>query len=237
MNTVAASAVAFSAGVVSFASPCVLPLVPTYLAVIATTVPQPAATGSAARPRHGRAVPATLMFTAGFTAIFCALGASASALGSAISEHRAVLQTVSGVAVVGFGVLALLTARAGLFFTARDRRRWPQLQRWGRAGPPVLGVAFALGWSPCIGPVLGSVLALAATRGHAAAGSSLLAVYALGLAVPLIACSVLVDRTEAFTRALGRRTRHVGVASGLTLVLTGALLLSGQLNTVTTVAS
>lgn len=237
MNTVAASAVAFSAGVVSFASPCVLPLVPTYLAVIATAVPKPAATGSSSPPERGRAVRATLMFTAGFTAVFCALGASASTLGSLVSEHRAVLQTVSGAAVVVFGVLALLSARVGLFAMVRDRRHWPQLQRWGRAGPPVLGVAFALGWSPCIGPVLGSVLALAATRGHALAGSSLLAVYALGLALPLLACSMLLDRTEAVTRALGRRTRHLGVAAGLALVGVGALLLSGELNTVARVAS
>lgn len=236
MNTLAASSVAFTAGVVSFASPCVLPLVPTYLAVLGSTLPHRAADSV---PGHAsrRTVPATLLFIGGFTVVFCTLGASATAVGGALSTHRTSLQTGTGIAVLVFGAVALLNATPRPTVASRELRWRPNLQRWGRAGPPVLGAAFALAWSPCIGPVLGSVLAMAASRDHAVAGSSLLALYAAGLAIPLIACSMVVDRAGAITRIIGRNTRYLTAFSGLTLLTVGSLLVSGQLNTLTRWAS
>jgi len=234
MNVLTASSVAFTAGVVSFASPCVLPLVPTYLAVLGSTLPQ-RGSDRALAPR--RTVPATLLFVAGFTVVFCALGASATVVGGTLSAHRTGLQTGTGIAVLVFGAVALLSATPRFTAAGRALRWHPNLQRWGRAGPPVLGAAFALAWSPCIGPILGSVLAMAASREHAVAGTSLLAFYAAGLAVPLVACSIIVDRAGAITRIVRRSTRYLTHLSGVALIAVGSLLVSGELNTLTRWAS
>src|SRR5262245_45668895 len=163
--TIARTAAALVAGLLSFGSPCVLPLVPAYLAVLGGTPPRD---DQVARHAPTRGV---LLFAAGFTVVFMGLGASATQLGRLLSLHRDVLQVMAGTAVVAFGCLALLVAGKRLTPASRELRWHPSLERWGRAGPPVLGAAFALGWSPCIGPVLGSVLAMAASRGSALEGS------------------------------------------------------------------
>lgn len=236
MNTLDASAIAFGAGVASFASPCILPLVPTYLAVVGSALPQAGVAGAAAHARR-QTVVATLLFAAGFGGVFCALGVSATAVGSVLSTHRAQLQTGTGIAVVGFGAVALLTA-VGIAHPAGRELRWrPPVRQLGRAGPPLLGAAFALGWSPCIGPVLGSVLAMAATRSHVVAGGTLLAAYAIGLAAPLIACSVAVERVPTVSRTIGRHTQLLSLLTGVTLLAVGSLLVAGQLNTLTRWAS
>lgn len=223
--TVARTAAALVAGLLSFGSPCVLPLVPAYLAVLGA-----ANSGGAADSGHrARATTSVVLFAAGFTIVFMGLGASATALGRTLSHHRSELQLTAGVAVIVFGLLALLVAGDRLTPASRDLRWHPRLERWGRAGPPVLGAAFALGWSPCIGPVLGSVLAMAASRGSAVEGSWLLACYAAGIALPLLACSLFVERSPGVTRWLARHVGSVTRYSGLLLVAIGVLVASGQL--------
>jgi cytochrome c-type biogenesis protein len=233
MNAVAASAVAFGAGVVSFGSPCVLPLVPTYLAVLGTSATSKNAAGTGQLPDHRRSnFAATGLFAIGFTAVFTALGATATTLGSLMSTHRMALQQAAGMAAIVFGAAAILIALGRAPVVGRERRWHPRLDRWGPLGPPVLGAAFAFGWSPCIGPVLGSVLAMAATEGHAATGATLLAIYAAGIAAPLLAASLVVDRAASVTRALARHSRSITVAAGLCVVGVGALVVLGELNDV-----
>jgi len=221
--TLARMAAALVAGLLSFGSPCVLPLVPAYLAVLG---------GTSRRDDHGaqtRAVRPVLLFAAGFTVVFMGLGASATEFGRLVGTHRDVLQPAAGIAVVAFGCLALLAAGSRLTPASREVRWHPRLERWGSAGPPVLGAAFALGWSPCIGPVLGSVLAMAATHGSAIEGAWLLACYAVGIALPLLACSVFVEHSPRVTRWLSRHVAGVTRWSGAVLVAIGALVASGQL--------
>jgi cytochrome c-type biogenesis protein len=222
--TVGRTAAALLAGLLSFGSPCVLPLVPTYLALLGGTSPARATTDL----RH-RTTPAVVLFAAGFAGVFIALGASATAAGRLLALHRDVLQLGAGLAVVAFGCVALVVAGDRLTPASRDLRWHPRLSRWGRAGPVVLGAAFALGWSPCIGPVLGSVLAMAATGASVAEGSWLLACYSLGIAVPLVACSVVVERTPTVIGWLARHVRPVTRYSGLLLVAVGGLVASGEL--------
>jgi cytochrome c-type biogenesis protein len=221
--TIARMAAALVAGLLSFGSPCVLPLVPTYLAILGGTS-RPDDQGGRTRPTAS-----VMLFAAGFTVVFMGLGASATAFGQLVGSHRSLLQQAAGLAVVAFGCLALLAAGSRLTLASRELRWHPRLEHWGRAGAPVLGAAFALGWSPCIGPVLGSVLAMAASRGSAVEGSWLLACYALGIALPLLACSMFVERTPSVTRWLGRHVAGVTRWSGVALVAIGGLVASGQL--------
>jgi cytochrome c-type biogenesis protein len=216
-------AAALAAGLLSFGSPCVLPLVPTYLAVLGGTS-RADDTGM-----RTRATAPVLLFAAGFTVVFMGLGASATTVGRVVGTHREQLQTTAGLAVVLFGCLALLAAGTRLTPASRDLRWHPRIDRWGRIGAPVLGAAFALGWSPCIGPVLGSVLAMAASRGSAIEGSWLLACYAAGIALPLLVCSLFVERTPLVTRWLARHLSGVTRWSGLVLVAIGGLVASGRL--------
>jgi cytochrome c-type biogenesis protein len=222
--TIARMAAALVAGLLSFGSPCVLPLVPTYLAVLCGA-PRAAEPGVRAR-----AIAPVLLFIAGFTVVFMGLGASATTFGRLLGHHRDLLQQAAGAAVVAFGCLALLVAGARYTPASRELRWHPRIDRWGRFGPPVLGAAFALGWSPCVGPVLGSVLAMAASRGDAVEGAWLLSWYALGIALPLLACSVFVERTPSVTRWLGRHVGTVTRFSGVALVAIGLLVASGRLS-------
>jgi cytochrome c-type biogenesis protein len=205
----------FLAGLVSFASPCVLPLLPGYVAII----------GGAGASR----IRASLLFLAGFVVVFIALGATASTLGGLLVQHRRALDIAAGTLIALMG-LVLLGALASPFsgrvgaLTLRlgERART-------RGGPLALGVAFAFCWTPCIGPVLASVLAYAASRGTLRDGVALLLVYALGLAAPFLAASLLMDRA----RVTGPRVRHLarlahGVSGGL-LVGMGILVISGKL--------
>ena len=222
-SAIARMAAALLAGLLSLGSPCVLPLVPTYLAVLGGTCRRDAQ-GVRSRPTAS-----VVLFAAGFTVVFMGLGASATAFGQALGTHRGLLQQAAGLAVVAFGCLALLVAGSRLTPASREVRWHPRIERWGWAGPPVLGAAFALGWSPCIGPVLGSVLAMAASEGSAVEGSWLLACYAVGIALPLFACSLFVETTPSVTRWLGRHVAGVTRRSGLALVAIGTLVASGRL--------
>lgn len=198
-------ALAFFAGLISFLSPCVLPLVPSYLGLLG---------GRAALSR-------ALAFIAGFSLVFIALGASASVLGQWLLPYQYLLGQIGGVLIVVFGLFMLgLRPR----FSQREGR--PLLQSAGRYGPLAVGAAFAFGWSPCIGPVLGAILTLAASQGSLGLGVGLLATYSLGLAVPFLLFALLWERL-----GLSRLNRYALTAErigGALLVVFGLLLLSGQ---------
>ncbi len=213
-------AVAFVAGLLSFLSPCVLPLVPSYIGFLTgLTLPEIAG-------RRRTALFHGLAFVIGFSLIFMLLGASATVLGRALGIYQEWLQRIGGVLIIGFGLVCLGVVRVGLL--AQDRRRHLQDKPVGYVGSSLAGMAFAAGWTPCIGPVLGAILGLAATEHDLTRGMLLLGVYSAGLAVPfLIAAAALewfLDWFQRFRRFLPWVMR----TSGALLVFVGVLMVSGQ---------
>lgn len=217
---------AFLAGLLSFFSPCVLPLVPPYLAYIGgVSISELNNTGGAGL--RMRVWLAALSFIAGFTCVFVALGATASWIGQALAAYLAWLGYVAGTLIVLMGLHFLHALRIPLLDrTARlDVTRKPA----GLFGAFVIGLAFAFGWSPCVGPVLASILLLAGAEQSLSEGARLLFVYALGIALPFLAAAVFA---AAFMRAAARlRTRLdlIEKAMGALLVATGVLIVSGQM--------
>jgi len=213
---------AFAAGAISFVSPCVLPLVPGYLATIGGT--DPARLGQRLDPRVVRR---SLAFVATFSSLFILLGLGATALGSVLATSRPTLDTIAGVAIIFMGTLFV-----GSVFVARLNREWrlPGLITRARRGRPIVaGAAFALAWTPCIGPTLGAILGLAATTQGTGRGAALLGAYAAGLALPFLFSAMAFN---AATRAFGFFRRHyasIQVGSGAVLIAMGVLVLTGEL--------
>jgi len=214
-------ALAFAAGVVAFTSPCLLPLVPAYLSLVSGV----AADELAARKRE--VVGAAGVFVAGFGAMFVALGAGAAWFGGLLLANRRTLEIVAGMLLLAAAVLVAgvpLPRRLALERRAPIRARGSRLFTAGAAG-----VAFAIAWTPCVGPTLGAVLTLAASSGSAGSGAVLLAAYALGLGVPFLAAAFLVTRSFAVSSALRRRRRLVQLVSAGLLAVFGVLVLTGHL--------
>lgn len=217
----ASYAVAFGGGVVSFLSPCVLPVVPGYLSFVtgarlAGAVDRP---GLTARQRTASALRSGGLFVAGFSLVFVLLGLSASAVGVALFREHVPIERFAGVAVIAMAVSVLATTLPVRWVGDRELRFHPQLHRYGRLAAPVAGAAFALGWTPCIGPVLGSVLAVAADQHRVAVGTALLACYAAGLAVPFLVTAAALDRSLIVLRFARRHS--VVLMRGAAAVLAG----------------
>jgi cytochrome c-type biogenesis protein len=214
-------AAAFAAGFVSFLSPCVLPLVPGYLSLVSGV----GFNDLAERPR--RVVGASLAFVAGFGVVFVLFGAGAAWFGDVLLTNRRPLEIVAGAFIVLAG---LVYARVPLPLTLLRERRVGF-----RGGVPLLsGAAFAIGWTPCIGPTLAAILALSAAGASPAEGAVLLGVYALGLGVPFVLFALGFARALAVTAFLRRHARGLALASGAVLVVFGVLLATGQLVRLTT---
>jgi cytochrome c-type biogenesis protein len=218
---------AFAAGVISFLSPCVLPLVPGYVSFVAGSSIEQLRDGSA---RRARALTLAATFVLGFSVVFVALGASATALGSLLLGYRYELGIVAGVIVLLFGLHML--GIAPLRLMDRDARFHLDLARGRTLSAFVLGLAFAFGWTPCIGPVLGAILTLSASTADVAKGSLLLAVYSLGLGLPFLLAALFTGTLLARLKALGRAGRNLQRAAGGLLVAMGLLMVTGQLEVV-----
>jgi cytochrome c-type biogenesis protein len=212
--------VAFVAGLLSFLSPCVLPLVPSYIGFLTgMTLPE---LGS----RRRAALTHALLFVAGFSLVFILLGASATALGRSLVYHQVWLQRGGGVLIILFGLLCLGVLRTpGLL---SERRFQLQRKPIGYLGSALVGMAFAAGWTPCIGPVLGGILGLAATSQDVSRGMLLLAVYSAGLAVPFLVAALAIESFLGWFQRFRRFLPWVMRVSGLLLVFVGALLLTGE---------
>jgi len=222
--------VAFGAGIVSFLSPCVLPLVPSYLSMMSGV--SSAELASASRPDQRRLLRATLLFVAGFTAVFAALEATASGLGRALQAHQHVLNQAAGVLIIVAGLLF-----AGLLRPAwlmRERRVHVAPSRLGEWAAPVMGMAFAFGWTPCIGPILAAVLGLASDTHTLGRGEAMLVAYSLGLGVPFVAAGVAFGRLTGVLAFAKTHARVINVASGLLLAALGVLLLTDNLHFLST---
>jgi cytochrome c-type biogenesis protein len=224
-----AFAAAFAAGIVSFVSPCVLPLIPGYLSFVSGV----GFDELGARPR--RVVGQTAWFVLGFGIMFALLGAGAAWFGNTLLVHRRSLEIAAGAFIVFAGLIhagvplpALLLAEKRLHFRREGS---------GPVTALVAGVAFAIGWTPCIGPTLAAILTLAAGEGHAEQGAVLLLVYALGLGVPFLAFGLAFTRALGLAHVLRRHWRLVSIASGTLLVAFGVLLATGELIRLTSVLS
>lgn len=215
-------ALAFAAGLVSFVSPCCLPLVPGYLATVSGTAPNDLG-GRVDRRVVGR----SLIFVGTFSLIFILLGLAATAIGSFLYANQPALNRIAGAMVIGMGVVFL-----GSVFVARLNREWRPdglIERAGRGGPVMAGAAFAIAWTPCVGPTLGAILGLAATTQGTGQGALLLTVYSAGLAIPFIFAAVAFN---AATRVFGFFKRHyatVQAGSGVVLITMGVLVFTGEL--------
>ena len=216
---------AFAVGLVSFVSPCVLPLVPGYLSTISGV--------SFADIQEGRGrtrvLGPALLFCLAFSAMFVALGMTATGLGQTLQDHRQLLRQVSGVVIVLMGVLFIAT-----LFVPRLNREWrPELllRRASTGGPIVAGLAFAVAWLPCTGPTLGAILTAASTQRTVGEGGVLLAFYALGLAVPFILSALAFSTFSGVFRFFRDHYTAITVVSGVILVVMGVLLYTNELTT------
>jgi cytochrome c-type biogenesis protein len=215
-------ALAFAAGFVSFVSPCVLPLVPGYLSAVSGAGP---AVGE--RRVDPRLISRCLIFVATFSAIFIVLGLSATAAGSLLRDNKQALDKVAGVAIIVMGVFFIASV-----FVVRINREWhPEklIEKAGRGGPVVAGAAFAIAWTPCVGPTLGSILTAASIQDTVGEGAVLLLFYSAGLAVPFLLTAMAFTRATTAFRWLRDRYLIVTAVSGLVLVAMGVLLFTGEL--------
>ncbi len=211
--------IAFGAGVLSFLSPCVLPLIPSYMSFI---------TGMSLEEmgdQRRAAVTHALLFVSGFTLIFVALGATATSLGRLLQFHQVWLERFGGVLIIVFGLYLLGLFQVGVF--ARERRVHIQNKPLGYLGSVLVGVAFGAGWTPCIGPILGSILLYSSSQGDLAQGVVLLFSYSMGLAVPFLIAALAVERFITWFQSYRQYMPLVTRASGGMMVFLGLLLISG----------
>jgi len=221
MNQQLSIPIAFIAGVVSFLSPCVLPLVPGYISMLSgASVEELKAGGDAALV--GRVLRNSVAFVLGFAVVFVALGASASAVGSFLVARRTWFNIVGGIVIIIFGLH--LTGLVKIPLLYRDARIETGAPRRGFLGAFLLGFAFAFGWTPCIGPILAGILTLAATRETLFAGMFLLAVYSAGLAIPFLLTSLGLSQFLKFYGTFRKHLQAVEVFSGVLLIAIGVLI-------------
>jgi len=213
---------ALAAGVVSFLSPCVLPLVPGYLSAVSGVAPADLEDAG-----WRRVLGPSLLFVASFSAIFIALGLTATGLGSTLHEHEQLLTKVAAALIVAMGVLFI-----SALFLPRLNREWhveALLERAGRGGPVVAGAAFAIAWTPCIGPTLGAILTAASLSDSAGRGAFLLAVYSAGLAIPFLLTAVAFSRMTTAFAVVKRHYQAIVATGGAILIAMGVLIWTGEL--------
>jgi cytochrome c-type biogenesis protein len=212
--------VAFIAGLVSFLSPCVLPLVPGYLSAVTGVSPNEIEDAD-----WRRVLVPSLIFIASFSTIFILLGLAATQIGSSLRENQDTLTDIGAVLLIVMGVLFI----AAMFVDSLNRE-WrvdSLMERAGKGGPLVAGAAFSIAWTPCTGPALGGILSLAGVGGEPARGAFLLAVYSLGLAVPFLITALAFSRATTAFGVVKRHYRAISVFGGVILIAMGILILSG----------
>ena len=226
---------AFGAGLASFLSPCVLPLVPGYLSFLSGASIDQLRESDGDREVRGRVFANAGAFVVGFSLIFILLGASATLLGQVLLSHMPLLSKVAGVLIIGFGLHTMGVLKLSWLY--REKRMQLARKPVGLLGSVLVGMAFAFGWTPCIGPILAGILAYAGTQQTMGAGITLLAAYSVGLGIPFLLAGLGFDRFSRIADRFKRQMRAVEIVSGLLLVGIGILIatnslamLSGSLN-------
>lgn len=223
-------AAAVGGGLVSFLSPCVLPLVPAYLCLVAgTSLDQIANLDEKEAIRRGinwQVVAMAVIFVLGFSTVFILLGASASFINRLIIEHLELLSKIAGGVIIIFGIHMTGLVRIPFLYREARFNNVDKPQNW--FGAYVIGLAFGFGWTPCIGPILGTILALAASESSLGYGVSLLGVYSLGLGIPFILAAFAMNTFLKFMRRFRQYFKAVEIGTGLILIATGVLIFSGQ---------
>ena len=224
---------AFAAGLLSFVSPCVLPLIPGYISFISgvTLEEMRGATapgGNPIRPprSRGRVLFTSLAFVLGFSLVFVSLGASASAVGKLLLQRLTLFGKIAGAVIILFGLHTMGVLRLGWLYS--EKRVQTKRKPTGPVGAVLVGIAFAFGWTPCIGPILAAILAVAAAQDTVTQGVRLLAVYSLGLGLPFLATALAIDQFFAAFARIRRHYHAIEVASGVLLVAIGVLILTNR---------
>jgi cytochrome c-type biogenesis protein len=222
---------AFGVGFLSFVSPCVLPLVPGYLSAVSGVSYAEMEAGQSRWKVLGPA----LLFCLSFTAMFVALGMTATGLGQTLQEHRAVMRQISGIVIVALGAFFIAT----LFIPAFNREFRPQklLQKASSGGPVIAGLAFAVAWLPCTGPTLGVILTAASNQNTVGKGAVLLAVYSLGLAIPFLLCALALASMTRVFRLFRNHFRTITFVAGAILIAMGVMLYTNDLTRLNTWAN
>lgn len=220
-------AAAFTAGIVSFLSPCVLPLVPGYVSYIAGQ-PGREAQFRAQAPARAFALGLSLFFVLGFSSVFMVLGASATALSQLLLRYRFEANIAGGLIIILFGLYA--TGLIKLRWFQHELRYHPDLRGGKPLAAYLLGLAFGFGWTPCVGPILGAILTLSALSPSVSDGIALLGAYSLGLGIPFLASAAFLEPLIARYKAMKRAGHAVYVASGAIMIATGAAMITGQLS-------
>lgn len=222
---------AFGGGVVSFLSPCVLPIVPGYLSLITGLEVSEIQEGS--RRQLGHIARDTGLFIAGFTVVFVLLQLTATAVGQAVFRNRVVLTRISGVVLLAMALFLAGSLVLKAPWLYQEKRLHPNTSRFGPFAAPLAGAAFGFGWTPCLGPILTSVLAVAASQDEVVRGTFLLVAYAAGLGVPFLAAGLALGRVAGAFRWVRRHFTGLTLASSLTLAVFGVVLALNRLTWVT----
>src|SRR5271155_5729157 len=220
---------ALIAGLVSFLSPCVLPLVPPYMIYLTGATIEHVANDETASASKRAVMISALMFVLGFSTVFVALGASASLIGGLIRAWSAQLAIVAGIVIIAMGLHFLGLTRIGLLMR---EGRLPIPKPVGLWGAYVMGLAFAFGWTPCIGPILAAILSVAAAQATVAKGAVLLAIYSAGLGIPFLIAAFMVEQFSSLFARMKRHLARVEQAMGVLLVVTGVGFLTGGVSAV-----
>lgn len=232
MNTNVSLLAAFAAGFLSFVSPCVLPLIPGYISFV-SGVSMEDMRGDTPSPSTSRSKVflTSLAFVLGFSIVFIALGASATAIGKFMFARLPLLSKIAGGILIVFGLHTMGVFR--LRFLETEKRVQAQRKPAGPLGAMLVGVAFAFGWTPCIGPILGGILAIAGSKDSVWEGVVLLAVYSLGLGIPFLITSLAINQFFGAAKKIRRYYHAIELTSGALLVVIGLLIISGQLTIIT----
>src|SRR5262245_35225107 len=223
-------AAAFGAGFLSFLSPCVLPLIPGYISFVSGVSLDEMKDGSAPAARRKQVLIASLAFVLGFSVVFVALGASATAIGRFLFDKLPLLAKIAGAVVIIFGLHTMGVFRLG--FLEREKRVHADRKPAGPFGAFLVGIAFAFGWTPCIGPILAGIIAIAASKNTVSQGVLLLAVYSAGLGIPFLLTSMALSRFFSFTSKIRKHYHTIEMVSGALLVTIGLLIFTGQLTVI-----